>query len=152
MCASTKILIYACVCWSTAAGFTLKQSHPVRLPVHEANPEDPKTFIRSDGSDRPQTIVTCPKGFRFNANSMKCVRAAADEDDGWVNNGCPIDYMGPMPFADDCTKFVNCWLGRGYLQDCPSFLVYRHEKLSCDWPDSANCCEYWEKDTEKLTV
>ena len=53
---------------------------------------------------------------------------------------CPgNDYSGLQPFPADCGKFVNCWKGRPFVQDCAPGTVFNARALQCDFPAKADC-------------
>ncbi|XP_067647442.1 uncharacterized protein teq isoform X2 [Eurosta solidaginis] len=53
--------------------------------------------------------------------------------------GCPPGHTGPVPYAYDCRRFVNCWHGRGHIQSCGPGTVFNPETLECDRPDKVVC-------------
>ncbi|XP_054735458.1 uncharacterized protein LOC129242688 isoform X3 [Anastrepha obliqua] len=53
--------------------------------------------------------------------------------------GCPRQHTGPIPYAYDCRRFVNCWHGRGHIQSCGAGTVFNPETLECDRPDKVVC-------------
>ncbi|XP_011183617.1 uncharacterized protein LOC105212916 isoform X6 [Zeugodacus cucurbitae] len=53
--------------------------------------------------------------------------------------GCPPQHTGPVPYAYDCRRFVNCWHGRGHIQSCGPGTVFNPETLECDRPDKVVC-------------
>ena len=53
---------------------------------------------------------------------------------------CPgNDYSGLQPFPADCGKFVNCWKGRAFVQDCAPGTEFNARSLQCDFPAKADC-------------
>ncbi|XP_039962936.1 uncharacterized protein LOC120776390 isoform X3 [Bactrocera tryoni] len=54
-------------------------------------------------------------------------------------SGCPPQHTGPVPYAYDCRRFVNCWHGRGHIQSCGPGTVFNPETLECDRPDKVVC-------------
>ena len=53
---------------------------------------------------------------------------------------CPgNDYSGLHPFPSDCGKFVNCWKGRAFVQDCAPGTQFNARSLQCDFPAKAGC-------------
>uniref|UniRef100_A0A034V349 Transmembrane protease serine 11G n=1 Tax=Bactrocera dorsalis TaxID=27457 RepID=A0A034V349_BACDO len=55
------------------------------------------------------------------------------------DTGCPPQHTGPVPYAYDCRRFVNCWHGRGHIQSCGPGTVFNPETLECDRPDKVVC-------------
>ncbi|XP_036221756.2 uncharacterized protein teq isoform X3 [Bactrocera oleae] len=53
--------------------------------------------------------------------------------------GCPPKHTGPVPYAYDCRRFVNCLHGRGHIQSCGPGTVFNPETLECDRPDKVVC-------------
>lgn len=53
--------------------------------------------------------------------------------------GCPPGHMGPLPYAYDCRRFLNCWHGKAHLQTCSVGTVFNPETLECDRPDKVKC-------------
>uniref|UniRef100_A0A1A9W7L9 limulus clotting factor C n=1 Tax=Glossina brevipalpis TaxID=37001 RepID=A0A1A9W7L9_9MUSC len=53
--------------------------------------------------------------------------------------GCPSGHMGPLPYAYDCRRFLNCWHGKAHLQTCSVGTVFNPETLECDRPDKVKC-------------
>ena len=57
-----------------------------------------------------------------------------------VSSLCPgNDYSGLHPFPSNCGKFVNCWKGRAFVQDCAPGTEFNAKSLQCDFPAKADC-------------
>ncbi|CAO1381287.1 unnamed protein product [Diamesa serratosioi] len=96
----------------------------------------------------------CPDGLLFNEKAslftypcqypidVNCegrteIQRALPSDD------CPHQFgyfrMGNKP--SDCSQFLNCVDGRGYVFECPEGLAFSSETYHCDWPDVVKDCD-----------
>ncbi|CAL4064347.1 unnamed protein product, partial [Meganyctiphanes norvegica] len=46
---------------------------------------------------------------------------------------------GQFAYPKDCSKFVNCWGGRPYLQNCAPGTLFNIDSQMCDWPSRVVC-------------
>ncbi|CAG0895736.1 unnamed protein product [Darwinula stevensoni] len=51
---------------------------------------------------------------------------------------CP-QPTGLFLHPSDCTKFLNCWDNRMFVQQCPANLHFNARNRVCDWPNQARC-------------
>ncbi|KAF2901145.1 hypothetical protein ILUMI_05042 [Ignelater luminosus] len=52
----------------------------------------------------------------------------------------------------NCKTFFLCHQCRCSELICPDQLLFNNQTKQCDWPESANCCEFWERDPKTLVA
>jgi hypothetical protein len=53
---------------------------------------------------------------------------------------CPMEGgTGLAPHPTDCSKFMNCWKGTAYTQQCGPGTLFNPQTLQCDFPYNVNC-------------
>jgi hypothetical protein len=53
---------------------------------------------------------------------------------------CPMaGGTGFAPHPTDCSKFINCWKGTAYTQQCRPGSLFNPQTLRCDFPYNVNC-------------
>ncbi|XP_058458189.1 peritrophin-1-like isoform X2 [Malaya genurostris] len=66
---------------------------------------------------------------------------------GVDDSRCPRtdDAMNPvhLPVRGDCSKFMKCYGGRAYEQNCPAGLEFGTSVNRCDYPSLARCSMGW---------
>lgn len=55
---------------------------------------------------------------------------------------CPYGATGQLPYALDCKQFLNCFKGRGAIQNCAGGSAFNPETRECDYPDKVKCTAY----------
>ncbi|XP_049832899.1 serine protease svh-1-like isoform X1 [Schistocerca gregaria] len=62
--------------------------------------------------------------------------------------GCSkIKSGGIVPHPNNCKKFLNCWNGRAFVQDCPPGTLFDSEKNQCDFAYLVKCQQPGLSDT-----
>lgn len=146
---SDCFLAWLCL-WFTHA-YTVRSSGNIAFPTQKIEPTDSNSFLRTSNSNTE--LLQCPTGFLFNTNEMKCVSTKsifAKKINYLIRSSddvCPPNFRGTLPDPLNCRSFYNCWDGVGYETPCNEHLLYNQRILGCDWPESADCCEYWEKNS-----
>lgn len=135
--------------------YTIQSGKPIYFPIQEPIESDPKLFLRTDFEKNHTEVLACPEGFLFEKSQMKCIMMHKPIEKSIFlpvrNVGiCPVDLRGLLPDPMSCRSFYNCWDGRGYHTDCDQWLTFNKDVNTCDFPEEANCCEYWELDPSIL--
>ena len=52
---------------------------------------------------------------------------------------CPENATGQFVYEISCNKFLNCWKGRGFVQNCATGTLFNPETLECDFPHKVTC-------------
>ncbi|XP_052860000.1 uncharacterized protein LOC128267239 [Anopheles cruzii] len=52
---------------------------------------------------------------------------------------CPADLTGHFVYVMDCRQFLNCWKGRGTIQNCAPGTLFNPDTRQCDHPSKVNC-------------
>lgn len=129
----------------------MPSTDPLAFPTQRADPSSSQSFIRTT-PEGEELLLTCPSGFSFSTDELKCVRS----DTRKVSSKklslpeCPAAFRGTLPIEKDCRTFLNCWDGIGYETLCAAHLVYNEGIGTCDYPETAGCCEYWENDSSLI--
>lgn len=50
-----------------------------------------------------------------------------------------VKSNGVFAYALSCHQFLNCWKGRGYLQNCPAGTLFNPKTSECDFPSKVEC-------------
>lgn len=143
---------WLCLCFAHA--YTVRSTESTPFPIQIAASTDSNTFLRIHRSGTE--ALKCPSGFFFSSQQMKCVvdtTNALKKTNYFLrseDNVCPSDFRGTTPNPLSCRSFYNCWDGIGYEMACNDHLLYNKDKLQCDWPETAGCCEYWEKNSSLI--
>ncbi|KAF5284904.1 hypothetical protein FQA39_LY16859 [Lamprigera yunnana] len=67
---------------------------------------------------------------------------------------CPRGETGSFPYALSCNKFLNCWKGRGFLQNCAPGTLFNPSTYECDYVSKVTCVSATRSEaytTESLT-
>ncbi|KAJ3652129.1 hypothetical protein Zmor_018121 [Zophobas morio] len=56
-----------------------------------------------------------------------------------VYRACPKNATGQFVYESSCNQFLNCWKGRGYVQNCAPGSLFNPKTLECDFPDKVSC-------------
>ncbi|XP_071057276.1 uncharacterized protein [Onthophagus taurus] len=82
---------------------------------------------------------------QFNSNQQKNVDLKINnklEDfsqDNQVYKSCPKDATGSFIYEDSCSQFLNCWKGRGFVQNCAPGTLFNPKTLECDYQEKVEC-------------
>lgn len=128
---------------SVCSSYTLKQGQRVTFPTQREILNDGSSFERVDANNR-SVILTCPNGFIFNSEELKCKIVKHEDFDDVILDICLLDESGVFPDPMNCRNFISCQLGKDNLQLCDAHLLFNSDKRQCDWPEESNCCEYIE--------
>lgn len=52
---------------------------------------------------------------------------------------CPPSVTGQFVYSLSCNQFLNCWKGRGYVQNCAPGTLFNPESLECDYASKVIC-------------
>ncbi|XP_057664707.1 uncharacterized protein LOC130899046 [Diorhabda carinulata] len=52
---------------------------------------------------------------------------------------CPSGATGQFIYSASCNQFLNCWKGRGTVQNCSPGTLFNPKSLECDFPDKVEC-------------
>lgn len=117
------------------------------------NFKNPDTFFRFDFFHHV-TIeeIACPEQYTFDPTVNHCVTSSKNH--GLV----PVETCTVKPWStglhsnpDSCFSYYNCNEQQCcYLMSCPNYLVYNSTSGQCDYPRQAQCCEYVEKNPDRL--
>ncbi|XP_044739287.1 uncharacterized protein LOC123300724 isoform X2 [Chrysoperla carnea] len=90
-------------------------------------------------------------GFQQSQNNQQISGTTNNQHYGYLE--CPSGATGMFPYALDCKQFLNCWNGRGSIQNCAPGTVFNPQTVGCDFPEKVNCSAYKSQanffDTEK---
>lgn len=140
---------FLCCC----GAYTVPNADPLIFPRQKANPENSKTFTRVT-RDGGEVVLDCPTGFVFSKEELKCVLTNSRYRLSSLRNlstpSCPDFFRGTMLNPTNCRTFIDCWDGLGYEMPCAAHLLYSESLGSCDYPEIASCCEYWEKNSSQI--
>nr|CAI5829392.1 unnamed protein product [Callosobruchus analis] len=56
-----------------------------------------------------------------------------------VYENCPPDSTGQFVYHLSCNQFLNCWKGRGNVQNCAPGTLFNPKTLECDYPEKVEC-------------
>ncbi|KAF5307142.1 hypothetical protein FQR65_LT00658 [Abscondita terminalis] len=115
------------------------------------NRNDLNSFVRIQNNK--VEVLNCPENFIFDFDQLKCVL----DNNARRNNRletvqCDENYAGTITNPKNCRTFIDCWYGLGYIIPCPDYLLFNNVTKQCDWPETAQCCEFWENDDSSLIV
>lgn len=131
----------------------MPNADPLIFPRQKAHPENSKTFTRVT-RDGEEVVLDCPPGFAFSQEALKCVlsnsRSALSSTRKLSTPSCPDSFRGTILNPTNCRTYIDCWDGSGYETLCAAHLLYSESLGYCDYPESASCCEYWEKDSSQI--
>ncbi|KAB0791740.1 hypothetical protein PPYR_03540 [Photinus pyralis] len=65
---------------------------------------------------------------------------------------CPKLLTGPVPFASSCSQFLNCYKGRGFVQNCAPGTLFNAYTLECDYASKVECLYEPEDDYTQQTL
>lgn len=69
---------------------------------------------------------------------------------------CPKDATGQFVYELSCNQFLNCWKGKGYVQNCPPGTLFNPKTSECDFKYKVRCItgprEVALKEREPLTA
>lgn len=149
----SSISAWLCQCFAHA--YTVDFSGNIAFPVQHMEPIDTLSFTRTYNT--AIKVFRCPTGFFFNTEKLKCV--AKINNNIKKNNRhpfktsnavCPPNFKGTLPNPLNCRSYYDCWEGRGYVMPCNEHLLYSEKVFRCEWPESAGCCEYLEKNSSLI--
>uniref|UniRef100_A0A182WB30 Scavenger receptor class A n=1 Tax=Anopheles minimus TaxID=112268 RepID=A0A182WB30_9DIPT len=52
---------------------------------------------------------------------------------------CPEGRTGHFPYVPDCRQYLNCWKGRGFIQNCAPGTLFNPNTRECDHPSKVSC-------------
>ncbi|VEN46185.1 unnamed protein product [Callosobruchus maculatus] len=56
-----------------------------------------------------------------------------------VYEKCPPGLTGQFVYHLSCNQFLNCWKGRGNVQNCAPGTLFNPKTLECDYPEKVEC-------------
>ncbi|XP_017770765.1 PREDICTED: uncharacterized protein LOC108558378 isoform X2 [Nicrophorus vespilloides] len=56
-----------------------------------------------------------------------------------VYSKCPEGESGQFIYEFACNQFLNCWTGRGLVENCPAGTLFNPNSLECDHADKVKC-------------
>nr|CAH7761024.1 unnamed protein product [Callosobruchus chinensis] len=56
-----------------------------------------------------------------------------------VYEKCPPGANGQFVYHLSCNQFLNCWKGRGNVQNCAPGTLFNPKTLECDYPEKVEC-------------
>lgn len=56
-----------------------------------------------------------------------------------VYEKCPEGATGSFVYHLSCNQFLNCWKGRGEVQNCAPGTLFNPKTLECDFPEKVEC-------------
>uniref|UniRef100_A0A182NGU3 Scavenger receptor class A n=1 Tax=Anopheles dirus TaxID=7168 RepID=A0A182NGU3_9DIPT len=59
----------------------------------------------------------------------------------WNGLECTEGMNGQFPYVMDCRQFLNCWNGRGFIQNCAAGTLFNPATNECDHPSKVTCLE-----------
>lgn len=138
--------------------YTLQHNVTTKFPEQSFIIKDRFKFARYDPRTNQTEIISCPDGYEFDKDNLKCklidkpLCSSIVLPDPMVNP--KFCYSGFLEFAFEtirpdpynCMSFFRCFNGEEVWTVCNSFFLYNPDKKKCVPPEIANCCEYWEKD------
>ncbi|XP_058830865.1 chitin-binding domain protein cbd-1-like isoform X2 [Topomyia yanbarensis] len=78
--------------------------------------------------------VTCPDGFNFNPEALKC-----DPKYVCLENNCPLTGVVRLPVDGVCDQYVLCIGGKAYLRDCGDGLAFNATLGMCVDASESGC-------------
>lgn len=129
----------------------LRRNVTVEFPKQFATTSDGTEFVRIYAGKSVE--IKCPNNFVFDDVLLRCDINSAETHTIDYSEYCGKNFQGVVPNPMKCRTFINC--GRGdiaYVQYCPTNQLFSNSSGRCTYPDIANCCEYWEKDSSKIVA
>ncbi|XP_064214349.1 uncharacterized protein LOC655370 isoform X2 [Tribolium castaneum] len=56
-----------------------------------------------------------------------------------IYKACPKNATGQFVYEASCNQYLNCWKGRGYVQNCAPGTLFNPKTLECDFPEKVYC-------------
>lgn len=56
-----------------------------------------------------------------------------------IYNSCPEGASGQFAYKLSCHQFLNCWKGRGFVQNCAPGTLFNPLTSECDYADKVSC-------------
>lgn len=56
-----------------------------------------------------------------------------------IYSKCPKGVTGQLVFELSCNQYLNCWKGRGFVQNCAPGTLFNPKTLECDYPEKVQC-------------
>jgi hypothetical protein len=136
------------VCAGAALGYEItSQTTPDEFPVQVPNYFNERSFFRVYNGTKIE--IECPWGYVFDRKEMFCVKDNSPTHHRL--DGCRVNLGdGVWPNPDSCYTYFLCGNECCTLKPCPSQLLFSASALTCDFPKQANCCEYREKNPDRL--
>lgn len=153
VCVLQNLFFSASLCLCFVHSYTVPSNGNTVFPTQKEGPLDSNSFIRLHNSETK--VLKCPPGFLFSSRKMKCVAtfgtvSRMNQRFNIRSDVCPSDFRGSLPNPFNCRTFYSCWDGFGYELNCNDHLLYNERIFGCAWPESAGCCEYWEKNSAQI--
>lgn len=56
-----------------------------------------------------------------------------------IHSKCPKGETGQFVFELSCNQYLNCWKGRGFVQNCAPGTLFNPKTLECDYAEKVYC-------------
>ncbi|KAK5647384.1 hypothetical protein RI129_002276 [Pyrocoelia pectoralis] len=104
------------------------------------------TIVVNPNSEDLSTVVLVDEVQKFGEDALRILNTNED------SMSCPKNYVGKLTHKKNCREFVDCYYGTSHVMPCAAHLLFNNHTKQCDYPEEANCCEFWEEDSSKLVT
>ncbi|XP_072394496.1 serine protease svh-1-like isoform X2 [Diabrotica undecimpunctata] len=76
---------------------------------------------------------------QFNRPNRTIIKRKIESKTLEIYTKCPPGVTGQFIYSASCNQFLNCWKGRGSVQNCAPGTLFNPKSLECDFPEKVEC-------------
>ncbi|XP_028142501.1 uncharacterized protein LOC114336349 isoform X1 [Diabrotica virgifera virgifera] len=76
---------------------------------------------------------------QFNTPNRTIIKRKIESKALEIYTKCPPGVTGQFIYSASCNQFLNCWKGRGTVQNCAPGTLFNPKSLECDFPEKVEC-------------
>ncbi|CAG9833034.1 unnamed protein product [Diabrotica balteata] len=76
---------------------------------------------------------------QFNRPNRTIIKRKIESKTLEIYTKCPPGVTGQFIYSASCNQFLNCWKGRGNVQNCAPGTLFNPKSLECDFPEKVEC-------------
>ncbi|CAG9862414.1 unnamed protein product [Phyllotreta striolata] len=88
---------------------------------------------------RSHKVINASRGFSTNKPNRTIIKRKIETKTLEIYEKCPTGATGQFIYSLSCNQFLNCWKGRGTIQNCAPGTLFNPKTLECDFPDKVEC-------------
>lgn len=125
--------------------------HPKILNAHTygVRPFESERYV--ENSQKHRQYIRLNRSQSYERCNNKPCRVSKKIKRVEIHSKCPKGETGQFVYELSCNQYLNCWKGRGFIQNCAPGTLFNPKTLECDYAEKVYCLTGPRKSTFPTT-